>query len=228
MLLATVVIGAVACADREPRESLVGQQAADRLCPIQAECDCEEDLLIPECEATVTREIGRTEQRAIENGLVLDEACLGEFLARLTELGSCGPATPAEGPSLTCAVYSGTAEEGEPCEFYDLFPVMVNCRPGLECKQDICSTQDGFAPPPAGVPVGEECGFGNACAEGGHCQRDYDDIDSIGLCVENTAVGQPCSLPHECSFLCEEGTCQPLPTRLCLVLEHWQLVRDNL
>lgn len=227
-LLTAIAICLVACAEREQWESQVGRKIAETLCPIQAECGCETDLLISECEATVTREIGRNERRAVENGLELDTMCLDEFTSRLSELGSCGEVVLADGPAETCAVYSGTAEEGEPCQFYDYFPPMTDCRPGLECKQNECRTRDGFEPPPPGAAIGEECGLGNACAEGSYCQREYDDPDSLGVCVEHTPIGQPCSLPYECPLYCEEGICQPLPMGLCHALEYWWLARDSL
>jgi len=161
-----------ACTDRERFESELGQKVAEHLCSIQADCNCDADRLIANCEAEVEQEVGLNEREAIGRGLVFDPECLEVFLANIDALGSCARIT--EWRSELCAVYYGVADVGDPCGYYEFYPPMTDCRPGLDCRQGACRNLEN----PTILEIGEICsdtkggvpsGFLGECAEGLAC-----------------------------------------------------------
>lgn len=135
LALAFLAVLAPSCTDRTRPDSELGRRLAEHLCPVQAACSCEEEL-IPDCEARVVREFLATERRAIDAGLELDEACFEETLERIDTLAACGRRAPDPGSS--CPTYTAHAEVGEPCEIYDFVPWVTECRAGLYCNQGTC------------------------------------------------------------------------------------------
>jgi len=123
-----------ACTDRTQPSSDLGRRFAQHLCAIQAECGCDEDLLIPNCEARVERELLESERRALAAGLELDEACVEETLEYIDALTSCDPSPVIPG----CPVYTARAEVGEACEVFDVVPWISDCRTGLSCIRGTC------------------------------------------------------------------------------------------
>jgi hypothetical protein len=134
--LVLFAILAPACTDRTEPHSDLGRQLALHLCQIQATCGCDEELLIPDCEARVEREFIATERKAIAAGLELDQACIPHAFEVIDDLAACDRLPDVPGSS--CPVYTAHAEVGEACEIYDLLPWVTHCRAGLQCIQGIC------------------------------------------------------------------------------------------
>jgi len=208
--LALIAIACLnACSDRERFESELGRKVAEHLCSIQADCDCDADRLIADCEAEVEREVGLNEREAISRGLVFDPDCLQLFLESIDELSSCG--TSLEGDATNCFVYFGSADVGDSCQIYELYPMMTDCRPGLDCRLGACRDLEN----PTILGVGEICsdtkgivpsGFLGECAEGLAC----DSLDTL-RCISYTPIPK-IEMGGECveSFSCEDGSyCRP-------------------
>ncbi|MEX1366491.1 MAG: hypothetical protein AB1Z98_25430 [Nannocystaceae bacterium] len=207
--MAVVAVGLGACHERPSLHSEVGERVAEALCTIQDTCGCETERLIPSCEREVEREIGRNERRAIDAGLVLDEHCLELFMENIAALGSCAPTI--EWSSAQCSVYHGDERAGESCTYYELYPLMTNCRQGLACRDGVCrdlgapaTLQEGevCSETPGGVPSG----LLGECAEGLVC-----DSQDTRTCVPQQVVPQVTE-GDECSasYVCEPGTyCRP-------------------
>ncbi len=134
--LVLLAVLAPSCTDRTRPDSEYGRRLAEHLCAVQTACDCDEELLIPDCEARVLREFLVTEQRALDAGIERDEACFEEMLASIDELVSCLPVPESQG--VSCRVYTAGADVGEPCRIYDFFPFMTECRAGLYCDGGFC------------------------------------------------------------------------------------------
>ena len=197
------------CSARQQSGSEVGRQVAEHLCPVQRGCDCDERLLIEDCEATVEREIARHEHEAIESGLVFDAECLDAFLAHIDEIASCisidqwsSPPSPQE-----CSVYSGTVEIGGPCTNYEFYPPMTDCQQGLVCQGGKCRNVNE----PEILQEGEPCQEGwvslGECAEGLAC----DTLDTDTCILYEPLPMFP--IGHECrhSAECEPGSyCRPM------------------
>ena len=199
-VLACLAVLAPSCTDRTRPQSDLGRRLAERLCPIQSTCECEEEL-IPDCEARVMREFLATEQRALDAGLELDEACFEEHLELIDTSAACTP--PIPDPGSYCPVYTAHAEVGEPCEIYDFFPWVSECRAGLQCHQGSCRDRvdphilheneicsETQASPPTGN-LGE-------CAEGYYC-----DSDDTRTCLPSpywppVPTGEVCASPTPC------------------------------
>lgn len=198
-----------ACTRTPPKHSEVAEQVTEHLCSIQEDCGCDPQLLIPSCERELTREITHNEQRALDAGLTLDEACLRTFLANIDALSTCEP-TPS-GSTTECSVYYGTAQVGEPCVFYELLPPMTDCQQGLECRVGACRDLDDLptlqegeicSDSQSGVPTG----FLGECAAGLVC-----DSRDTRTCVPADPP-MPVPLGGECPTLtaCEPSTyCRP-------------------
>lgn len=135
-VLAFLAVLAPSCTDRTRPDSEHGRRLAEHLCAVQAACDCDEELIIPDCEARVLREFLVTEQRALDAGIERDEACFEEMLAAIDDLASCLPAS--EDGEASCRVYTAHADVGEPCQIYDFVPFMTECRAGLYCDNGFC------------------------------------------------------------------------------------------
>lgn len=166
--LAFLAVLAPSCTDRTRPDSEHGRRLAEHLCAAQAACDCDEELLIPDCEARVLREFLVTEQRALDAGIERDEDCFEEMLASIDGLVSCLPVS--ESQEVFCRVYSAGADVGEPCQIYDFVPYMTECREGLRCN-------DGFCRGPANPHILHE---GEICSE---TQADIPTGD-LGRCAE--------------------------------------------
>lgn len=201
-----------ACAERIQLDSEVGGMLAEHLCPIQAECDCAEDLLIVDCEDEVEREVARSEQAVIDRGLKVDSECLEAFLHRIDALASCGPLREHLSEPLACFVYAGAAEVGDACRVYEVFPPMSDCRQGLRCRDGTCFD-------PYDIPIlqeGETCwvpsstpnmqtGFLGECAEGLEC--DWRGIcNAVDPAPPMVAMGDECLYGSQCPL---EGYCRP-------------------
>jgi hypothetical protein len=138
VVLCSLAALASACTDRTQPSSAVGRRLAEHLCPIQATCGCDEELLIPSCEARVEREFIASEREALAAGLEFDESCVAPALEDIDSLATCD--RPSLGPS--CPVYTARAEVGEPCEIFDHVPWMTHCNAGLSCIQGKCKDLD--------------------------------------------------------------------------------------
>jgi hypothetical protein len=206
-LLSSLAALASACTDRTQPSSEVGRRLAEHLCPIQATCGCDEELLIPSCEARVEREFIASEREALAAGLDFDESCVDFTLAAIDSLATCG--RPSLGPS--CPVYTAHAEVGEACEIIDHVPVISHCRAGLTCIQGKCKDLDN----PHLLYEGEVCSETQAnlptgdlgrCVEGLTC-----DSNDTRTCVPSlywppVPVGGVCTHP----FICVDGSyCRP-------------------
>jgi len=199
----------LACTRAPTTHSELAQQFAERLCPIQDSCDCDPAVLIPSCEQEVIGELTTNERRALDAGLMLDEACLEAFLSGFESLDSCEP--NRQRSTADCPVYYGTADVGDPCIVYEVYPWMTDCRQGLECRLGAC--RDLVNPLP--LELGDLCsasqsvvstGFLGECISGLRC-------DSYGTqtCVVDD-LPPPVSLGGECTFTrpCEQGLlCRP-------------------
>lgn len=200
-----------ACSDRTEPHSELGRQLALHLCPIQADCGCDEELIIPDCEARVEREMLETEREALAAGLVLDEACFQDnTLPFIDGLITCD--RPPISPGSLCPVYTAHADVGEPCEMIDYLPSMTQCRAGLNCIHGTCrdlanphllyegeACADVGLHPSTGAPP--ECA-GEALV----CDR-----DGTGTCVPSpywpqVPTGGQCTTPFSCV---DESYCRP-------------------
>jgi hypothetical protein len=198
-LLVLFLACAPACADRTEPRSALGRQLALHLCPVHDQCGCEQDLLIPDCEARVERELLATERRALGAGLELDESCIADILDDIDTLAACD--RPSVGPP--CPVYTAHAEVGEACEVFDFLPWMSQCRAGLKCVQGTCRELDY----PYILREGELCSDTQAddatgdlgqCAEGLVC-----DSSGMRTCVPSpywppVPTGGQCTSPISC------------------------------
>jgi hypothetical protein len=173
--IAFLAVLAPSCTDRVRPSSELGRRFAERLCPIQDTCGCEEELIIPDCEARVAREFLATERRALDAGLELDEACFEENLEHIDALAAC--TRPAPDPGGLCPVYTAHAEVGGACEIYDFLPWVSECRAGLYCDDGFCRDLIN----PHLLYEGEICSGTQAdrpttdlgeCAEGLYCDSD--------------------------------------------------------
>jgi len=208
--LALIAIACLnACSDRERFESELGREVAEHLCSIQADCDCDADRLIPECDAEVEREVGRNESEAIRRGLVFDPECLEAFLENIDALGSCERVT--EWQSESCAVYHGAADVGDPCSYYEFYPPMTDCRPGLYCREGVCLNLQN----PTALEKGDICYDPQGITPSGYLGQC---IDGLACDSRDTRTCIPYSPPStvtvggECAefYLCERGTyCRP-------------------
>lgn len=118
-----------ACVDRTHPHSDLGHQLALHLCPVHDQCGCEAELLIPDCEARVERELVATERRALEAGLELDQAGF---------LGEC-----AEG--LLCD--SDDTRTCVPSPYWPLVPTGGACTSPISCvNESYCHTDDPEGP----------------------------------------------------------------------------------
>ncbi len=224
-LLAGVLLASCGCAVRDLPDLVVAPQVAEQICAVQSMCDCDQELLIPDCESTVEDDIGRREAQAIEAGFEFHQDCLDKILAQLPQLAECGSVGGGVPPAEFCPAYSGTAEVGAACFFYEFFPPMTNCRRGLECDSGICREPSAYVPKEP-IAIGETCQDDIPCEFGSHCRLDENDSDESGVCTENTPAGARCELVQECDYICEDGTCVPLPTGLCDFLETWSESRE--
>jgi hypothetical protein len=174
---------------------------------VQNECNCAEDLLIPDCEERVEREFAENERKAVAAGLVYDSACMEDLLGRIDELGICERSYPDFGP--LCAVYGADNDVGEPCEIFDLFPMMYGCRLDLTCIDGACAE----IPPrlPQGAICSEDQSF-VPTGDLGQCDQGLQ-CDSLDT---RTCVPVP-TIPHaplgeECTtyFGCvDDNICRP-------------------
>ena len=200
-VLALLAVLAPSCTDRTRPDSELGRRLAEHLCSIQATCGCNEELIIPDCEARVVREFLATERRALEAGLELDEACFEKHIERLDTLAACG--RPPPDPGLLCPTYTAHAEVGEACEIYDFVPWVTECRAGLHCNQGTCRDLAN----PHLLYEGEICSETQAdrptgnlgeCAEGLDC-----DSEATRTCVPSPywppiPTGEVCDSPTLC------------------------------
>jgi len=202
-------IASSACVEREQLGSELGRQFALRLCPAQADCGCEEDLLIPDCERQVERELAQTEQAALDRGFVPDHECMDTFLAEIERSATCERLQFELEPS--CPVYTRNAEVGEPCEHIGLLPLMMDCAAGLSCIDGIC--RDVVDPPV--LSEGETCSDTTGFTPTGYLGR----CDEHLVCDSQdtrTCIPSPywpeLPLGGECSATayCEHGSyCRP-------------------
>jgi hypothetical protein len=191
------LLAGAACTDRTHPQSEIGQQLALR--PIHDQCGCEQELLIPNCEARVEQEFLASERRALEAGLQLDPGCLADALDDVGRLEACD--RTSLGP--LCPVYTAHAAEGEPCEIYDFFPWVSECRAGLNCIQGFCRNLDD----PTILHEGEICsdtqsdrptGWLGECADDLNC-----DSEDTRTCVPDpnwplVPTGGVCVSPIAC------------------------------
>jgi hypothetical protein len=190
-----------ACSGRTEPHSDLGRQLAEHLCPIQADCGCEEELIIPDCEARVEREMLATEREALAAGLVLDEACFEDHIEHIDRVAACGRPDVALGS--ICPVYTAHAGVGEQCEIFDFLPWVSQCRAGLYCIQGTCRDLAN----PYLLYEGEVCadvglhpstGAPPECAEGLIC-----DGEDTRTCVPSpylppVPTGGQCTTPLSC------------------------------
>lgn len=197
-----------ACSARTETHSEAGREFALLFCAAQERCDCADDAIILDCEARVEREFAESERKARAAGLTYDPECMATFLDYIDELGTCAMEYPE--PYTTCAVYGAEKDVGEPCEIFDLMPVMYDCRIGLACIDGIC--RDLFNPV---LPEGAVCsteqhhvptGWLGRCDEGLRC----DSLDTR-TCVPDVpeplaALGEECSAWYLCAG---DNICRP-------------------
>jgi len=203
-IFAMFVLDLAACSVRTQHHSEAGREFAQRLCAIQNNCNCvedfqiTEDIIIPDCETRVEREFAESEQRALDAGLVYDPECMEVFLEKIDALGDCGLNGLHYGP---CVVYGGNREEGEPCEVFDVYPLMSSCRAGLGCADGIC--KDSALPI---LPLGAICSTEQAdlptgslgrCDEGLLCDSLYTRRCEPTM-YDPAPPGGECTFPYEC------------------------------
>ncbi len=136
LALAFLAVLAPSCTDRARPDSEMGSRLAEHVCSIQANCGCDEELIIPDCDMRVVREFLAMERRALDAGLELDETCFEKNLEFIDSLAGCG--RPPPDPGSSCPAYTAHAEVGEACKIYDFVPWVTECRAGLYCIQDTC------------------------------------------------------------------------------------------
>jgi hypothetical protein len=199
LLLPLLLACASACTDRTHPHSELGHQLALHLCPVHDQCGCEEELLIPNCEVRVEQEFLATERRALDAGLELDSACFADVLDDVGRLEACD--RTFLGP--LCPVYTAHADEGEPCEIYDAFPWMSECRANLSCIRGFCRNLYD----PTILDEGDICsdtqsdratGYLGECADGFLC-----DSEDTRSCVPDphwplVPTGGVCTSPIAC------------------------------
>jgi hypothetical protein len=210
LIIAAFGVAVASCTDRTQSYSDAGREFARRLCAIQNDCDCADDIIIPDCEHQVAREVAESERQALNAGLVYDPECMEVFLAGVDDLGGCAVEYLDHGP--LCPVYHGDAEVGEPCEIFDLMPRMYDCRVGLQCNHGVCRDPDN----PAMLPLGAMCTtvpgpvptpWLGTCDTGLQC----DSLDTL-TCIPSTS--NPASLGGECTHAQEcsdpnDNVCRP-------------------
>ena len=198
-----LLVLASACSDRTHAHSELGHEFALHFCPVHDQCGCEDEIIdtmpIPSCEARVEQEFLASERRVLAAGLELDRTCFEDVLDDIETFTACG--YPGGGPY--CPVYTAHAEAGEPCEIYDYFPWMTECRAGLRCIQGFCRNIDD----PNILYEGEICsdtqadrptGWLGACAEDLNC-----DSEDTRTCVPDPywppiSTGDVCIAPFTC------------------------------
>ena len=193
----------------EPKvEDPIPEDAAERyartVCEAYERCGCVgegyEAYSVDEClsqsEATFHRVAGWP-------GMEFDLECFEQVLEELPQ-DECA----AEGPALSCLVFTGGREHGATCtphwdDWRSASPGLLaagQCEGGLDCRTGTC----GASQYPL-VPQGEPCHLelGVACEQGTYCGPD-------GICHPRATVGEPCDTPGACQVgeFCE-GLTQP-------------------
>lgn len=206
---AALLLGIASCSDRTRTNIEAGREFALRLCAAQNECNCAEDLLIPNCEDRVEREFTENAHKALSAGLVYNSACMEDLLERIDMFATCETDYPHFGP--LCPVYGADDDVGEPCQIFDVFPAMYNCRFGLSCVDGLCAEPDDQPKLPQGAICSEDQSIsptGNLgeCDEGLRC----DSVDTR-TCVPITLIPQA-PLGGECteySRCVDDNICRP-------------------
>lgn len=203
-IAATFALGLSACSVRTEHYSEAGHEFAQRLCAVQSRCNCTEDIIItedvmiPDCEKEVEREFSESERRALDAGLIFDPECMETFLEKIDALGECGLQDLDPG---SCVVYSANGDVGDPCEIFDVLPLMSTCRAGLGCPDGLCRDPE--------LPIlsqGSLCsteqadlptGWLGQCDEGLYCDS-RDSRTCLPSTYEPAPLGGECTLPYEC------------------------------
>lgn len=201
-----LALGIASCSARTETHSDAGHELAQRLCAVQSNCNCADELIIPACEERVEREFAENERKALNAGLVYHPSCMEDLLEYIDAVGTCESVYPGYGP--LCPVYSADVDVGEPCEVFDMFPEMVSCRFGLGCGDGLCRDNPIL---PLGAICSEEqadvpTGWLGHCGEGLHC-----DSQDTRTCVPVTPIPQAL-LGEECVhyYGCIDGNiCRP-------------------
>lgn len=207
IFIAAFAVGFGSCSARTQHYSDPAREFARRLCSIQYDCDCSENVVIPDCENRVEHEFVESERHALDAGLVYDAECMAAFLADIDELGTCGVEYPDFDP---CAVYGGDQDVGEPCEVLDTIPLMYSCRVNLACIDGvcrdlenpilslgaICSTEQGDVP----------TGWLGRCDEGLRCDS-QDTRACVPVMPESwPPLGGECTIWYGCT---DDNICRP-------------------
>lgn len=197
----------IACSIRTQSRSEAGREFAVRLCAVQNECNCAEDLLIPDCEDRVEQGFAKSESKAKAADLVFDPACMESFLDFVDDLGTCEVTDPRYG--ALCPVYVGDGGVGESCEVFDIFPRMQHCRLGLSCIEDVCRDLENPTLLPAGAICAAEqsilpTSWLGTCDEGLQCDS-LDTRTCIPVMDPLAALGEECTVP----YCLDNAICRP-------------------
>lgn len=135
-----------------PPSTAEGRKVAKALCAAREVCGCSDARFTStaQCES----EIASIFDAAVQDGLVLDSACLEVGLE--SEIVQECPTWPWRPEDLPCAILRGTKEQGQPCKSYStLQPLSVSdCNEGLFCYDGTCQAE--LPPIPAKLP-GDLC-----------------------------------------------------------------------
>jgi hypothetical protein len=97
------------------------------------------------------------------------------------------------------------------------------CAEGLVCDSNETRTciPSPYWPP---VATGGVCTSPISCVDESYCHTDDPEGPSEeipGICTVRTPEGQPCDNLLECTTICTDSVCEPLPPRMCEALEAW-------
>lgn len=238
-----VLFGLVVGCTRDPspaveERSEFAMEFARRFCAVQTNCPCDDAAPLPDCERFVESVVSKREATAKRNGLVYDEECAQEALARVDWLGTC-EADPQDQPGgPPCPVYTKHRDVGEECTGYSGTPLMSDCRAGLECLSlhGVCFDLDDprflslgeMCSGPSTVPGHpEECGPGLICDlfGTGKCVALPPIVATGGTCTSELACapGDYCrgQTPDDLPSTEAPGVCTPATTPLNAACEHF-------
>lgn len=197
------------------------------VCGALFDCGCAPGTLFGATEEQCTQDLAELFNIKHGEGLQWDQACADRMLLRIAD--QCAPGADAVPQCALdhCALFQGTAPEGEFCDSFDTYWGVVSstCAPDLRCASSTCVPECG---PTGGQPctaeVASSCadGFecdGGTCSPRGElgdscasvlCRSDLDCVDD--LCAEPPPPGSPCTAFYDCaSSSCVDGVCGPMP-----------------
>lgn len=183
-----------------------------RQCALASACDCSRDR--SECEQSLGAALRDAQAEAMAAGATFDAACLQAHRDGLEARGCKDPSElEAAGKIVSCLVYRGEKQLGEPCTSYDVgasrASVMSDCAEGLTCpligERCVEAGEPGVVGAEGDPCVGSDGRILVICAEGTAC-----DFGDTKTCVVPRTLGMTCPHGEPCAGgYCDAGTCAP-------------------